>query len=186
MKKNFTKKFILDNSGCYDDEQVFEYWPNGENRITLEDILKSRIPLKDKYWFVCRKLLTKEQNIKISIGVAEIVLNLYENKYPDDKRPRKAIEAAKVYLKTRNAAAAYAAYADAAAAADASFADASFAAAAAYAAYAAAYASFADVDTAYAYAYAYAAYAAYDDAAYANNRSIKALEVYLLNFCGYE
>jgi hypothetical protein len=71
---------------------------------------------------------TKKDSVKLAIFSAEQVLKYYEEKYPDDKRPRKAIEAAKKWLsnpskKSRAAAAyaaAYAAYAAAAyAAADA-------------------------------------------------------------------
>jgi hypothetical protein len=71
--------------------------------------------------------------IAFAVLCAESVLNIFETKYPNDKRPRKAIEAAKKYLKTKTPAAAHAAYA-ARAAADAAAA----AAAAAYAAHAAA------------------------------------------------
>ena len=105
---------------------------------------------------------------KTAIFAAESVLHIFEMKHPDDKRPRKAIEAAKAYLKgdinrdelreARVAAAAADAAADAAAA-DAAAADAAAADAAAYAADAAAADDAADA--------AAAAYAAADDAAYA-------------------
>ena len=47
-----------------------------------------------------------------AIFAAEQVIGFFEKKYPEDKRPRKAIEAAKDYLKDpsdKNKAAAYAA-----------------------------------------------------------------------------
>jgi hypothetical protein len=124
-------------------------------------------------WLIT-KILNKKQNVMYAVYAAELVLHIYENRYPDDKRPRKAIEAAKNYLSDA-ADAAYAAYA-AADAAYAAYAVADDAADdAAYAAHAAAYAAAAD-DAAYAayaaaddaaHAAAYAAYAAADDAAYA-------------------
>jgi hypothetical protein len=97
----------------------------------------------------------KEYDVRIMFAIlcAEQVLSIYENKYPQDDTPRKAIDAAKYYLKvhTRDAAyaadaAAYAAHAAAYAAhAAADAADAAYAAhaahAAAYAAHAAAYAA---------------------------------------------
>ena len=174
MKKKFTKKYILENSGCYDSEDVQKYWPEGVKSITLLDILKSEIKLKDKYWFVCKKLLTKKQSVAISVGVSEIVLHLFENKYPEDERPRKAIEAAKKYLNLRNADTAYAAASAAAAYADASAVSAFAAADTAYAASAAAYA-------------AAAAAAASAASASADNKTklTKSLEIYLLKFCGY-
>ncbi len=96
---------------------------------------------------------TKKDSVEIAIFAAEQVIEIYEKKYPDDKRPREAINAAKAWLKNPTDAAARAARA----AADA-------AGAAAYAAYAAAYAAYAAADAAR--AAAYAAYAA-ADAAYA-------------------
>ncbi len=109
-------------------------------------------------WLVTRCMTTKVQKVRYAIFAAERVLSIYETKYPEDKLPRKAIEAAKAYLarpsiKTKNDAA-YDANADAAYAAYA-------AADAAYAAYVAANAA--------AYAAANAAYVA--DATYAGRVS---------------
>ena len=36
------------------------------------------------------KLMTKKQNQEIAIFAAEQVIHIYENKYPNDDRPRKA------------------------------------------------------------------------------------------------
>jgi hypothetical protein len=88
-------------------------------------------------WLFTR-LMTKDQCVEIAIFLAELVLNVFEDKYPKDDRPRKAIEAAKEYLKTKTPAAA------ATAAATAAYA-AAYAAAAATAAYAAAYAAYAGI-----------------------------------------
>ena len=93
------KDFINKNKGCYSEEQLNNCSFMKQEEFTLQDILNSEISLKDKFWFVRRKLNTKEQNQQISILVAEAVLFLYELKYPEDKRPREAIEAAKNYLK---------------------------------------------------------------------------------------
>ena len=115
-------------------------------------------------WLIVR-LMTHDQKVRYAIYAAEQVLSIYEKKYPADDRPRKAIQAAKNYLKnksTKNKQAAAAAYA--AAAADAAYAAAGAydaAAAAAYTAYAAAYAAAAAAAAAGAYdAAAAAAYAA--------------------------
>jgi hypothetical protein len=131
-------------------------------------------------WLVVR-LMTHSQQVQYAIFAAEQVIAIFEKKYSDDKQPRKAIEAAKEYLKNPNEAnknaasaanaaadaaayAAYAAYAAAYAAADVA------ADAAAYAAYAAADAAASAAADVAADAAAYAAYAAYaaaDAAAYA-------------------
>lgn len=112
MQKEFTKEFMQRNKGCYTDEQLSRCSFMSQELITLESILASEIPFRDKYWFVCQKLAGNDQNIKIAVAAAEIVLPIYEDKYPDDDRPRKAIDAAKSGLNAADAAdAAYAAYA---------------------------------------------------------------------------
>ncbi len=104
---------------------------------------------------------TKEDSVKLAIFAAELVLSIFEKKYPDDKRPRAAISAAREWLKDPSAA--NAANADYAANAAADYAaNAATNAAAAYAATAAASAA-ANAASAYAasaYAYAASAYAA--------------------------
>jgi hypothetical protein len=109
----------------------------------------------------------KEDSVAMAIFSAELVIDIFEKKYPDDKRPRQAIEAAKEYLKNPSKKTARAAARSARAAAYASaHADrAAYASAAAYASSAAARAADAAAAAAAAYAAAYAAYAA--DAAYA-------------------
>jgi len=174
MKKEFTKEFILSERGCYSREQVNALSFINNEIITLKDMLTSELPLKDKFWWLCKKCeLTKDENVLIAIKCARVVLHLFEDKYPNDDRPRKAILAAEKYLETHNAAAAayaaanaYAAAAYAADAANAAAADAAAADAAAAAAADAAYA--ADAYTAYAAdAYTAAAYAAAAAYAYA-------------------
>jgi hypothetical protein len=101
---------------------------------------------------------TKKDSVALSIYSAGLVLKNFEDKHPDDKRPREAIQAAKCWLANpteenrkaahaaadaaARAAAAYAAYVAAYAAADAAARAATYAARAA--AYATAYAANAD------------------------------------------
>jgi hypothetical protein len=128
-------------------------------------------------WLIVR-LMTRENKIKYAVYAAEQVISIYEKKYPNDDRPRKAIQAAKNYLKVKSvknkkadaadaaatAADAYAAAAAATAAdayaADVYAADTAHAAAAAYAAAAAATAADAYAADVYAADAAYAAAAA--------------------------
>ena len=49
-------------------------------------------------WIIAR-LLDKENKIRYAIYAATQVIHLYEDKYPGDDRPKKAIQAAKNYLK---------------------------------------------------------------------------------------
>src|ERR1700677_2536539 len=68
------------------------------------DLLKTLVKV-NKYrtewarWLFTR-LMTRKQNIEIAIFAAELALPLFEARYPDDLRPRKAIEAARAVLKS--------------------------------------------------------------------------------------
>jgi hypothetical protein len=125
--------------GNFDNPKVWE----AEGDICVEDWgkvgcfnLKTVRQIDAPEWIGGKK--ERFVRIKFAILCAEAVLLIFEKKYPEDKRPRKSIEAAKGYLKNPsidNDVAAYAAaYADDAAAYAAA---AAYNAAAAYAAYAA-------------------------------------------------
>jgi hypothetical protein len=149
------------------------YKEYGSNDLlkTLLDVNKVR-PDWSRWLFT--KLMTKKQNQELAIYAAKLVLAIYEAKYPTDKRPRFAIQAAVNYLKNptlKNKKLVRVARTDAAdAAADAASA---YAAAAAYAADAAAYA--ASAASAYAADAAAAAYAA-DAADAASSTKVKMQE----------
>ena len=105
--------------------------------------------------------MKRKQCIQYAIYAAEQVIDIFEKEYPDDKRPRKAIDAAKLYLekptkenKAAASSASSASYASSAASASAYAASASSSSAAA------SYASYAAVSS-YAASASYAAYAAY-------------------------
>ena len=103
----------------------------------------------DKLW-VCFRLMPKENIALAAADIAESVLHIFEDKYPNDDRPRKAIEAAR-----KN--------------------DTKAANAAAYASNAAADAAFSANDTTY--AAAYTAKAAAAAAAYASNAATAAYTI---------
>ena len=127
-----------------------------DEEINLLTILESN-GVQDCIWaFRATHQDSKPTAVKIAIECARRVLHIFEDEYPNDKRPRKAIESTESWVNDPNE-------------------DNRIAAAvAAYDAYSAAYAADADYDAVYsAYAAdsaysAYAAYAAYaDDADYA-------------------
>jgi hypothetical protein len=155
-KLRITAEFLQRHNAC---EDGYAWWlKNCEGLPDFEQIEKVKNhDLKWCNWLIAR-LMTKEECVKYAVFAAEPVIDIYEKEYPNDKRPRSAIKAAKKYIENqieenrKTADAAFAAYA----ADEAAFAAAN---AAAYAAFAAAFA---------AYAAAFAAYAAYaaDEAAY--------------------
>jgi len=44
---------------------------------------------------------TKEDSVSLAVYAAELVIDIFEARYPDDKRPRQAIDAAKNWLKNQ-------------------------------------------------------------------------------------
>jgi hypothetical protein len=151
------RELIATLSPCRDrfDNYIKHY---GDRNFTKRQFMGLRnITHEDKLW-VAFRLMPKENLRLAAADIAELVLPIYEKAYPNDNRPRKAIEAARNGDRDAARDAAYAAR-DAAYAAYAAR-DAAYAAAyAAYAARDAAYAAYAARDAAY--AAAYAAYAAY-------------------------
>ena len=109
-------------------------------------------------WGIVR-LLDKPRQVQYAIYAAKQVLKIFEDRYPEDKRPRLAIEAAEKYLQEPSIKNKDAAYAAANAAYAAANSAANAAANAAYAAYAAADEVYSAADAAENAAYA-AAYAA--------------------------
>ena len=100
--------------------------------LSLKDFVEKLIEynkLSYANWLITRSL-KKLDCIKYAVYAAELVLPIFEKKYPDDDRPRKAIESVKIYITNKKSA--YAAYAAA---------DAAAYVAADAAAYAAAYAA---------------------------------------------
>ena len=184
-----TTEFLKEKSACaegfrYVSENGFiglEAIPFIERLIEHKELVTAATAgkedaLKWGNWLIVR-VMERKQYLQYAIFVAEQVIDIFEKKYPNDKRPRAAIEAVKEYLKNPNrknasaAASASAAAASASAAAAASAASAaaassaSSAAAAAYGASAASAASAAAAASASAAAYgASAASAAAADA----------------------
>jgi len=189
-----TKDWLESNKAC---EEGIVLFLNHESKLkTDKSAIESLIKIDHFDWanWVVVRMMDEKQKIAYAIFSARSALHIFEGKYPEDKRPREAIEAAEKYLecpseKTKYAThdAAYAsahasahadtadAYADAAYAAAAfSFSDASAYAAsdaasdaASAAAYAASAASADAAKAVAAYAYADAAEAAASAAAYA-------------------
>lgn len=62
-------------------------------KLTIKQILDSN-GIEDAIWAL--KAINDQENIRLfACDVAESVLHIYEERYPDDKRPREAIEASK-------------------------------------------------------------------------------------------
>ena len=99
-------------------------WLKAQKSLDLDHLIESAIKGGMKTaeytnWGIVR-LMDKTQKVRYAVYAAERVLEIYETKYPKDDRPRKAIEAAKKWVKEpteENRKAASAADADASSAA---------------------------------------------------------------------
>ena len=181
--KEITSRYLRDIGACQDAREQFRKELNGGRSLSVSRVftrLKQINRLDWANWLIVR-LMTHEQQIRYAIYAAEQVIELYEEKYPDDKRPMQAIEAAKKCLDNpseKNKAAARAAARAAFAAADAAaYAADAGADAAAFAAADAAYAA-ADAAYAAAYAAARAAFAAAD----ADDAALKKVQLKIINY----
>src|SRR3990167_6396655 len=132
-----TKKQIKDLNPCAEGYKW--YLKNGSEDL-LETLLKVNETNPGWARWLYSRLMALAQKRAFAIHAAEQVLPIFETKYPKDKRPRKAIEAAKAVLvddtSTSRRAAADAASAASAAAYAAVSASAAASAAAASVAYA--------------------------------------------------
>ncbi len=133
--KEITKEWLQKEHACPSSlEHVCKNEYIGLGITNFIDKLIKNNRFNDAIWLITH-YMNKEQNVKWTIFIAEQVLHTFEEKYPNDKRPREAIQAAKEYLKNpcektkTKAAADAAAYAAADAAADAAYDAAAYAAA---------------------------------------------------------
>ena len=68
MRTTFNKEFMTAKRGCYSKKKIAElYFSKGNLEISVNDILLSDIPLRDKYWFFCKRVFSKQQNQTIAL-----------------------------------------------------------------------------------------------------------------------
>jgi len=97
VKKELTVAWLRKKDAC---EEAIEMFKAQKERDSIKLVKKC---LKQDHfdwanWLVTN-LMTKKQCVQYSIFAAELVLHNFEKNQPNDDRPRKAIEAAKAYLK---------------------------------------------------------------------------------------
>ena len=93
-----TLEFLKKNNACtYGIEFVQE---NGFIGMEAKDFILKLIDHKKLNWanWLIALVLNKLDKVRYAVYAAEAVIDIYEKKYPNDDRPRKAIEAAKVYI----------------------------------------------------------------------------------------
>jgi len=110
-----TAEQLKEMNACADGIEWFKTtFPNGVGLKRGTEVALESGQFSFANWFIVKRLSDKNR-IRYAIYAANLVLHIFEEKYPNDDRPRKAIEAAEEYLMNGNTSA------DAAAAADAAF-----------------------------------------------------------------
>src|SRR3990167_1656094 len=76
-------------------------WLRAQKTTDHEKLLSLAIRDGKYHWanWLTVRLLNRNQKIQYAVFAAEQVLDIFEKRYPEDKRPRKAIESAKGMLK---------------------------------------------------------------------------------------
>jgi len=95
--KTITIDDVLKLKPCegYDRERL-EEMAGGKEEWSAGDILKLRIPHDHKIWVILQAgFMDPKKMILFAADCAEHVLHVWEDQYPNDIRPRKAIEAAR-------------------------------------------------------------------------------------------
>jgi hypothetical protein len=85
MLKIFNKAYYLSHRGCYVKEKM-EGLVDTNPHATLQKFLNWPIPIKDKFYFVRNytELTTKQKQL-LALMCAKVSLEIYENKYPNNK-----------------------------------------------------------------------------------------------------
>ncbi len=119
--KRISLDFLVSNDAC---RSGVDYWQNNGRPKTIKKCIEICIndasgeSFNYANWLIT-KCFTKKQCVQYAVFSAEQVIDFFESKYPNDDRPRKAIEAARFYIENPDADAAKAAAAARAAARDA-------------------------------------------------------------------
>jgi len=96
-----TEKWLRDHNAC---EEGITWFLNQEETDPIKLIkqaIKKKQHLDWANWLIVR-LMKYKQYVLYAVFAAEQVIDIFEKEYPDDDRPRKAIEAAKKCIKRRS------------------------------------------------------------------------------------
>ena len=96
-------KWVEDNHACQGAREWFAEELNGKRSMPVSkliSLLKQIDRIDWANWLVVR-LMTHDQQIMYAIYAAEQVIEIYEARYPNDTRPRNAIQAAKTYMEDK-------------------------------------------------------------------------------------
>ena len=89
-----TKEWLQKENACIDGLEWFTKQNKEFEPVPLLNLLIKKNQLDWTNWLVVR-VMNYSQYVSYAVYAAEQVIKNYEKQYPDDKRPREAIEAAK-------------------------------------------------------------------------------------------
>ena len=95
-----TVKFLKDERACTEGVDWFKN-QNETEHTNVINALKKEGYFNWANWLIVR-LLTHPKQIQYAIFAAEQVIEIFEKEFPNDKRPRMAIEAARLVFKKDN------------------------------------------------------------------------------------
>ena len=95
--KTITKEWLKKKGACRDGVQWFLAQEETSTKSILLKLHKEN-RTGDALW-VIHNTMNKKQSVQLAVFLARLCLEIFEKQAPEDDRPRKAIEAAEVYLK---------------------------------------------------------------------------------------
>ena len=100
--KKLTLKWLEKSGAC---KEAVEQWQKEGCEPDFIKTLERCIKIKKFGWgnWLIVRHMTYKQYVPYAVFAAEQVIDLFEKKYPDDKRPREAIEAANACIKNPSA-----------------------------------------------------------------------------------
>lgn len=90
-----TKEWLIEKEAC---EEGFEWFLNQSETDLFKLIDKLIKKRKDWANWLITRVMGRQQQLQYAISCAELVLPISEEEFPQDNRPRTAIEAAKKVL----------------------------------------------------------------------------------------
>jgi hypothetical protein len=98
--KKISKWWLGKESACSEGIVWFEQQKETDGLKVVKALI-SEDKLGWANWLIVR-IMSYKQYVSYAVFAAEQVIEVYEKQYPDDKRPRQAIEAAKKCIKDPN------------------------------------------------------------------------------------
>jgi len=96
--KTITKKWLAEKNACQDGYNWFVEQGKEFEPIPLLKLLIEENQLEWANWLIVR-VMDYSQYVSYAVFAAELVIDIFEKEFPDDKRPRTAIEVAKKCIK---------------------------------------------------------------------------------------